>query len=570
MITSVSCVPNYNGDEDLLRHLHIRDFAIIEELELQFDSGMTVFTGETGAGKSIIVDALGLVLGDRADNSVIRKNCERTEITAIFSFDNDNVIPTILNEQDIAVSDELMLRRVINRDGRSRAYVNGSSVPAQLLRELGERMVDIHGQQAHQSLLKSQIQRSLLDEFGQHQDQLQKVRETYGDWHKTTLELAKLSGNNQDRDAKVALLQYQVHELEELNPDTARIAALEEEHIRLANASRLLECGQQSYNALFEEEHSVLSQINHQLRELHELQRFDPCLISITTLLENAAIQIDEVTSDLRRYLDNLELDPARLKEVEEDIAQLHDVSRKHKIRPEDLADHLIKLQTELALIQNNEQRYAELQRIQCKALEQYWHAADELHSCRNHSAILLADRITEKLQELGMPGGQFVINVKGLEKDIPQSEGMDKIEYLVAINPGQSLNPMSKVASGGELSRISLAIQVIASKDEGLPTLIFDEVDSGIGGGVAEIVGNLLHSLAPGRQVFCVTHLPQVASLGDHHLLVNKSTLAETTLTQVIILNNEERIEEIARMLGGLKITDQSRAHAKEMLNNT
>jgi len=552
----------------MLKHLHIRDFAVIEELEIQFDDGMTVFTGETGAGKSIIVDALGLVLGDRAESTIIRTNCERTEITAIFSLDNDSIIPDLLDEQDINVNDELMLRRVINRDGRSRAYVNGSSVPAQILRDLGERMVDIHGQHAHQSLLKRDIQRNLLDEFGHHEKQLNQTKDTYAKWHEATTELAKLSGSDEDRDARLALLQYQVQELEALDPDPEKIAVLEEEHSRLSNANRLLEGCQQSFNALSEEEHSILNRVNHHLNELQELQRYDQALSSINTMLESAAIQINEAADELRHYLDNLELDPVRLKEVEESISNLHDVARKHKIRPEELSAHLKQLQADLKLLQDSEQRFTELQHMQTEALENYWKAAEVLNASRKKSAIKLSKAITEKLHALGMPGGQFTIDIQEMDKNRPHQYGMDKINYLVAINPGQSLQPLSKVASGGELSRISLAIQVIASKDKGIPTLVFDEVDAGIGGGVAEIVGKLLHSLAEKRQVFCVTHLPQVAAQGDHHLMVNKSTHAKTTLTQVVNLNKDERIEEVARMLGGLNITEQTRAHAKEILN--
>jgi len=557
------------GIKYLLKHLHIRDFAVIEELELQFESGLTVFTGETGAGKSIIVDALGLVLGDRADSTIIRSNCERTEITAIFSIGDNKEIPSILDEQGIITNDnELMLRRVINRDGRSRAYVNGSSVPAQFLRDIGERMVDIYGQHTHQSLLKRDHQRSLLDEFGQYEIQLNRVRKAFSEWNDATVELGKLSGNDNDRDARLALLEYQVNELETLNLDPSRISALEEEHTRLSNASRLLECCQKSFYEITEEEHSILTRINHQYNELQEIQNYDASLASITNMLESAAIQIDEAAHELRHYLDNLEMDPDRLKEVEESISTLQDIARKHKTRPENLFEHLQHLQEELKILQNSEERFRELQKIQEKAREQHWLASDELHDCRKKTTEKLAHDITNKIQELGMPGGLFTIDIKSIDRDLPRPNGMDMINFLVAINPGQLRLLLNKVASGGELSRISLAIQVIASNDKGLPTMIFDEVDSGIGGGIAEIVGHLLNRIAVNRQVFCVTHLPQVASQGDHHLLVNKSTLAETTLTQVIALDKKERIEEIARMLGGLEITEQTRAHAKEMLN--
>lgn len=547
--------------------MHIRDFAVIEELEIQFDTGMTVFTGETGAGKSIIVDALGLVLGDRADSSIIRSQCDSTEITAIFEVNNNQSVCEILDEQGINQDDELMLRRVINKDGRSRAYVNGSSVPVQILRDLGEHMVDIHGQHAHQSLLKRDVQRQLLDDFGQYQTILEQVRSFWNDWSAANSELSRISGHDQDRDARLALLQYQVQELEALNPDTMEIKELGEEHTRLANASKLLETCQQLLNHLTEDDQSVINQLNHSAHKLHSLLRFDQSLTSVSGLLENANIQINEATTELRHYLDNLELDPARLKTVEERITALHDTARKHKVKPEELATHLETLKSELKNLEDSELHLSSLEKKRDHALQSYRKVALELHAQRKKSAAKLGKGIEAKLKELGMPGGRFEIDVQNLEKDIPQREGMDRIEYLVSVNPGQPLQPLNKVASGGELSRISLAIQVIGSKDKGLPTLIFDEVDSGIGGGVAEIVGNLLHSLANNRQIFCVTHLPQVASQGDHHLQVNKSTLAQTTLTQVITLDKDERVEEIARMLGGLKITEQTRAHAREML---
>jgi DNA repair protein RecN (Recombination protein N) len=551
----------------LLKHLHIRDFAVIEELEVQFDSGMTVFTGETGAGKSIIVDALGLVMGDRADSSIIRHPCESTEITAIFDVTDIPAITRILNEQGIQFNDEVILRRVVNRDGRSRAYVNGTPSPAQLLREIGEYLVDIYGQHAHQSLLKREVQRSLLDDSGDYRNILETVRNSYQDWSQANRELAELSSHGEDHDARLALLQYQVQELEALAPEPSETEALEEEHKRLANASRIMETAQQVLNLLSEDEAAISNGIDHVLHEIQDLLRFDQGLSPIAELLENASIQINEAVNETRHYLETMDLDPVRLREVEDRISALHDIARKHKVRPEELADHLELLRHDLETLEGSQQRVIDLEQAQEKALQDYRKATDKLHSKRKQAAKTISLAIEEKLKQLGMPGGKFQIEVSKLDKDTPMRDGLDRIEYLVAINPGQSMQPLSKVASGGELSRISLAIQVIGSKDKGLPTLIFDEVDSGIGGGVAEIVGKLLHSLAGNRQVFCVTHLPQVASLGDHHLLVNKSTHAETTLTQVVPLSKEDRVEEIARMLGGLKVTDQSRAHAREML---
>jgi DNA repair protein RecN (Recombination protein N) len=557
------------GHRSLLKHLHIRDFAVIEELDIPFVYGMTVFTGETGAGKSIMVGALGLVLGDRSDSGIVRAGCERTEITAIFDIENKGDIASVLAEQDIDYEDELILRRVINTDGRSRAYVNGSSVPAQLLRTLGESMVDIHGQHAHQSLLKADIQRNLLDEFGNHPEQLNEVKDAWKVWHVTELELQALSGENRDHDAQISLLQYQIQELEVLNPDESKFSEIEEEYGRLANANRLLEVCQQTLEQLSDNERSIQSQISLNLKELQDVQKFDSSLSSAIELLNGAAIQIGEASDELRHYLDKLELDPARLKSVEDQLGAFHDMARKHKIQPEVLAEHLISLQEDLLKLENSEARFRELHVLQTSSIKKYHKAADELGRCRQHVAKTLSKNISKKLNELGMPGGKFSIEVTEIEKDTPLQNGMDKIEYLVSLNPGQALQALNKVASGGELSRISLAIQVTGSKDKGIPTLIFDEVDSGIGGGVAEIVGTLLHSLSDKRQVFCVTHLAQVASQGDQHLQVAKETHAGTTLTRVSELNQEDRVEEIARMLGGVKITEQTLAHAKEMLKN-
>ena len=557
------------GHRSLLKHLHIRNFAVIEELDIPFNHGMTVFTGETGAGKSIMVDALGLVLGDRSDSGIVRAACERTEITAIFDIEDDNEIKSVLVEQEIDCDDELILRRVINKDGRSRAYVNGSSVPAQLLRSLGECMVDIYGQHAHQSLLKANVQRNLLDEFGNHPQQLNEVKDAWKIWNANEIELQALSGNNRDHDAQIELLQYQIQELHALNPGESKFSDVEKEYGKLANANRLLEVCQQTLQQLSEDECSTQSQISQHLNEIQDIQKFDPSLATVIELLNGASIQIGEASDELRHYLDRLELDPERLKEVEDLLGAFHDMARKHKIQPETLSDHLVTLEDELHKLENSEARFKELIELQQTSIKNYRKAASKLNHCRQQAAKRLSHDISKKLNDLGMPGGKFSIEVIRIEKDIPLQNGMDKIDYLVSLNPGQPLQALSKVTSGGELSRISLAIQVTGSKDKGIQTLIFDEVDSGIGGGVAEIVGKLLHSLSNKRQVFCVTHLAQVASQGDHHLQVAKATHAGTTLTRVGEMNDAERIDEIARMLGGVKITEQTLAHAKEMLDH-
>ena len=550
----------------MLKVLHIRDFAVIEELEIQFERGLTVFTGETGAGKSIIVDALGQVLGDRADSTFIRSHCDNTEITAIFEISRIGSIKPLLEEQDIRYQDELMLRRVINRDGRSRAYANGSPVTLQFLQSLAAELVDIHGQHANQSLLKRPVQRQLLDEFGQYPDLLNSVRQHYRDWSDANHELEKLTGNHQDRDAHKSLLQYQVQELDALNPISQEIAQLDEEHSRLNNAGRLLEASRNALLQLSENESSILNQLNHIENEMNGVLRFDNKIKTITGLLETAVIQINEATSELQHYLENIDLDPEHMQQVEQRISAIHEIARKHKLKPEQLEEHLENLKSELQALDNSEQQIRKIIAVRDKALAHYQQAANELSKHRLTAAKKLSAELTEKIRQLGMPGGKVDIQVTDEDED-PKPDGMNRVEFMVAINPGQAFQPLNKVASGGELSRISLAIQVIASRDKGIPTLIFDEVDSGIGGAVAEIVGKLMRDLAGKRQIFCVTHLAQVAAQGNHHVQVNKSTHADTTLTQVIHLTADARVEEIARMLGGMKITGQSRAHAREML---
>jgi len=429
-------------------------------------------------------------------------------------------------------------------------------------------MVDIHGQHAHQSLLKADVQRDLLDEFGKHPQQLNEVIDAWKVWNANEIELQALSGDNRDHDAQIELLQYQIQELQALNPGETKFSEVEKEYGKLANANRLLEVCQQTLQQLSEDERSTQSQISHHLDELQDIQKFDPSLTTVIELLNGASIQIGEASDELRHYLDRLELDPDRLKEIEDLLGAFHDMARKHKIQPEALTDHLETLEDELHKLENSEARFKELIALQQTSIENYRKAASKLSHCRQQAAKKLSHDISIKLNDLGMPGGKFSIEVNEIEKDMPLQNGMDKIDYLVSLNPGQLLQALNKVASGGELSRISLAIQVTGSKDKGIQTLIFDEVDSGIGGGVAEIVGKLLHSLSDQRQVFCVTHLAQVASQGDHHLQVAKATHAGTTLTRVGELNQEERIEEIARMLGGVNITEQTLAHAKEMLN--
>lgn len=551
----------------MLKQLLIRNYAIIDQLELQFSGGLTVFTGETGAGKSILVDALGLALGDRADTSIIRPDSLQTEITAIFDIRNNSSIRGLLEQQAITdQDDEIIIRRVIGSDGRSRAFVNDRPVAAQLLRLLGELLVDIHSQHDHQSLARREIQRELLDDYGGLATETAAVLDAYGEWHATRARLLELQQAD-NREAAVSLLRYQVAELDAMQPVPGEYEEIDGEHRRLANGARLLETAQRVYSRFREDDQSLYSELYTLQSELRELEQFDIRLNNINRIIDDAGIQIGEASDELRHYIDSLDINPDSLHEVEKRLADYHDIARKHQIHPQQLADHLVLLRSQLNAYEHNHQQIEYLQKKQAGALEQYREAAGRLNQSRGRCAKKLQKEITRQLHSLGMPDGDFVIKVESTNADEPRPWGIDQVEFLVNMNPGQALQPLRKVASGGELSRISLAIKVIASSDRGVPCLIFDEVDAGIGGGVAEIVGKLLYGLAGQYQVLCVTHLAQVASQGDNHMLVKKSAASNSTRTQILKLTNKQRIEEIARMLGGLKITEQTRKHAQEML---
>lgn len=552
----------------MLKQLLIRNFAVIEELDIQLRPGMTVFTGETGAGKSILIGALGLLLGDRADSAIIRAGCERTEISADFTLTDHSDIADILEQQAISLEDnEILIRRMISNDGRSRAFINSTPVSVNLLRSIGEHLIDIHGQHAHQSLMKHDTQRLLLDNYGAYNKEVDAVHTAYNEWKKLQDRITELSGKTEDHNAQLTLLRYQVQELETLAPQAGEFESLSEEFRRLDNANRLIELTQMATHAVTEDEHSLASKLATTIKDLQEAQQFDESLTGLIELLEGAAIQLSEAGDELRLYLDKMDRDPQRLQIVENRLSDLHDMARKHNIPSQQLAGYLEELQKQLQQMANSQQLMGELAEKQAECLAGYQQAASNLHRRRIKAALKISTEITHTLETLGMPGGQFLITIEKQNEHQPGPHGNDHIEFLVSANPGQPPQPLRKVASGGELSRISLAIQVISNNDMVIPTLVFDEVDAGIGGGIAEIVGKLLHSLTDKHQVFCVTHLPQVASLGDQHLQVQKSSNKKVTLTEVAELDDEQRIEEIARMLGGIKITEQSRKHAKEML---
>ena len=555
----------------MLTHIHIKDFAIVDEVNLDLQSGMSVLTGETGAGKSILLDALGLALGDRADSDMVRHGAERADIFVDFDISGMKEVAAWLQERELDSDEQCQLRRTISKDGRSRGYINGSPITLGLMRELGEQLVDIHGQHEHQSMMRKENQRALLDDYAQHQGLLREVGQLYFKWSRLNEEYKNLSQADEDRAARQELLRFQVSELESLGLGAGEFEQMEEEYNRLANASSLIEACNYASTALYEsDEGSIHSQLRSVESRLNHLRDYDPKLGEMAELINSASIQIQEAASELSHHLDALELDPAQLQILEQRISAVHDLARKHHIDPESVHTLLQILSEELSGMENAGQRLAQLDGEISAAATAYEAAASKLSESRKSAVSTLDKLVTENMQELGMKGGQFTIQLSPGEADRYTAYGMEQVDFLVSANPGQPVKLLSKVASGGELSRISLAIQVIVASNARIPSLIFDEVDVGIGGGIAEIVGRKLRSLGRHAQVLCVTHQPQVAALAHHHLQVSKQTHHGNTQTGVALLNEGERVVEVARMLGGVEITSQTLSHAKEMLDRS
>jgi DNA repair protein RecN (Recombination protein N) len=551
----------------VLTHLHIHNLAVVDEVELELKPGFNVLTGETGAGKSILVDALALALGERADSRAIRTGADRCEITAGFDISDRPDLGKWLRKNDLDNDAECILRRIVTAEGRSRGYVNGHAVPMQTLKNLGEQLVDICGQQSHQSLRHPRVQRDIVDHTGGHGGLLATMREAYAQWQTTQFELATLSGNQQDRLARQDLLSYQVGELESLGLQAGDFEKLEKEHVLVANSGRIAEGIAIALNQLYEADdgtaHAAINSAKQQLAELAEL---DAQLEAAVQMLSEAEILVDEAAAALRERTQRIEHDPQRLTDLEQRIASIHELARKHRIAAAALPELAARLTTELEQLNGSDERLAELAEKTRQAEERVQAAARKLSRERQKAAVALDEKVTNNMQALGMPGGEFKVDLQAA--DAPGAAGADRVEFFVSANPGHAPGPLARVASGGELSRVSLAIQVVAMATEAIPTLIFDEIDAGVGGSVAEIVGNCLQELSSERQVLCVTHLPQVASQADHHLRVTKISDGITTRTSVNALTSTERVEEIARMLGGVEITTRTRAHAKEMLN--
>lgn len=551
----------------MLLSLHIRDFAIIDDLEIEFSPGMSALTGETGAGKSILLGALGLLLGDRADASSVRHGCERADINASFDLSVRGAARDWLVAHDMDSDEDCQLRRVISREGRSRAYINGSSVPVASLRELGEFLVDIHGQHEHQSLRRRDLQRQLLDRHGGHDKLLETLGVLHRDWHDTRAAIRTLVGDDRDRATRLEFLQFQLRELETLAPQPGETEQLHTELARLANAEQLIDTCRSHLERLYDDDASAHDRLGKAVTELAAVAALDPAFREAGELFNSALIQLQEGIDQLRHCEERLELDPQRLAWVEQRLDALHAAARKHRIEAEQLPDFHQHLQADIVGLEQADQTLEALELRQDELQQAYRKSAGKLHKQRCKTAARISAQVTAAMQELGMQDGEFRIQVSATGKEELSEHGADSIEFLVSANPGQPLLPLNKVASGGELSRISLAIQVVAAQDTDIPTLIFDEVDSGVGGGVAETVGRQLQTLGAHHQVLCVTHLAQVAAQAHNHLQVRKQRDGKVTRTGVARLSDQERIDEIARMLGGQKITDSTRRHAQEML---
>jgi DNA repair protein RecN (Recombination protein N) len=552
----------------MLTSLSVRNLAVVEDLALTFDAGMTSLTGETGAGKSMLVDALSLVLGDRADSNMIRHGADRAEIEAGFSTGQNEVLQQWLIAQELDDDGQCHLRRTINRDGRSKGYINGRNVPLSLLREVSERCIDIHGQHAHQSLVRPQTQRELLDIVAQTKPLMDELKQAYRSWQQLQQQLATLQQQSEEQAARQELLQYQVNELEALDLTEDSVNSLLKEQSQLANAAQLISAAEAGLHRIFDDEQAAAyDMISTTLSELEKLQDIEPRFAAAVETLNAAVINLDETAGELRHYLDHIELDPARLHDIENQLSLLHDLARKHHVEIETLPAHYLQLSEELAELSGMETQQDQLQQSVADKEAICRRLCQQIREKRQQAAAPLAQQITESIQQLAIPAGRIEINIVPLAGDKMSETGADQIQLLVATNPGQSAGELAKVASGGELARISLAIQVVTAGKRSVPTLIFDEVDVGIGGSVAEIVGQHLRKLAGSQQVICITHLPQVAAQAHHQLQVNKKHLRDSTHIEVEQLDQMQRVEEIARMLGGVNLTQKTRSHAEEML---
>ena len=554
----------------MLTSISIQNLAVVESLDLDLSTGMTALTGETGAGKSILIDALGLALGNKSDKNMIRHGSPKAEITAVFDVHENTEVLEWLSSRELEADGECQLRRIVTRENRNKAFINGSPATLKLMQELGNLLVEIHGQHAHQRLLKNSFQLDSVDLYAGHQALLQQTSSAYESWQKCLNEINLLKQNEQDRVSRLELLRFQHQELEQLNLQANEIEQLESDFKTLTNADQLIQGCFNISSGLYEADQSVHTQLSSLRHDLGDLVKLQPELQEAYELLDSALININECSDSLRNFSDSLESDEQALHQVEQRLQTIFDIARKYRVEPELLVDRSLNIEQELSELENADQALETLQSELEARQNLFEKLSEQLHTSRKAAAARLTKETVKLLQSLAMPEVRFAIEIEKRPLDKANKKGLDQAEFKVSANPGQPLGALKNVASGGELSRISLAIQVAAMSNLQVATLIFDEVDVGIGGGTAEIVGNLLRRLGNNQQVLCVTHLPQVAAQAHHQLSVTKSQSKDATVTEIRALPEDERVREIGRMLGGVKLTDQTLNHAREMLENT
>ena len=551
----------------MLTDLNIHNYAIADLIELELGSGMTAITGETGAGKSITLDALGLALGDRADSSSVGSNGEKAEITASFDISNNTQAQRWLSERELDNDDDCFLRRVVKRDGKSKAYINNRPATVQDMRQLGELLINIHGQHEHQALLKRETQRQIIDDYANSQTLVSRVHEAFELWNNTKRTLENLRNASSENAAKVEFLRYQIQELEQLAIEEGELEKLEEEQKTLANAERIIVSCQQALTLCDNDDTGTETNLAQVIHLLDQLPQGNAAIIESLELFNSALIQLQEGGSTLSNYIDSFEADPARLALVEDRLSAIYELARKHRIDTNQVPQLLSDLNAELDGLDCSDEKLAELGNLELQQLDELLALCSQLTKKRRTAASKLQKAVGKQLQALRMANCSIEFALTELEQ--PNQYGKESIELLITTNPAQAPQALGKIASGGELSRIGLAIQVITAQTTATPTLIFDEVDSGIGGAVAEVVGKLLRELGKKTQVMCVTHLPQVACQANQHFIVDKTVSKKQVQTNLQQLSEAQRLEEVARMLGGVEITQQTRAHAKELLAN-
>lgn len=554
----------------MLTYLSIKNFALVSHLELEFKSSMVVITGETGAGKSILLGALGLALGQRAQGDAVRKGCDKADICAHFSHNPNATNWLEQNDIDFDESEDIILRRVLMDNGRSRAYINNQSVSANSLKQLATHLIEIHAQHAHQQLLEKDTPRKLLDNYAQLHDLASQVKQTYQCWNKTNTHLNTLKENSQQQQSERQLLTYQVQELSELNLQQSELQELDVEQKQLANAEqRLLNTQQAKALCLGDEqnEQSITQALYVAEQALGQIDDDNQLLTEAKELLSQASIQIDEAAHNINRYLDGIDINPHRLSQVEDRLSQIYSLARKHQVKPEDLYEYTQTQTQALDDLSISDEKLEELEEALVEHRKQYEQLAQELHQKRKVAATSLAQAVQDQLGELALGATQFYVDVSTLNDAQPNKHGMDEVQLLVQTNANMPKGSLAKVASGGELSRISLAIQVVTAQTSDIPSLIFDEVDVGIGGSTSERVGRLLAQLGKSSQVMCVTHQAQVAAQATQHFQVSKISGDNEVHTHIRELNSSQREDEIARMIGGVELTQTTKAHAKEML---